>query len=118
MQQRGIVELKRQLSFVDWNLFTNLERYLIRHDVECECDDAGYDAETMAFIYKQQEPRSRNNRAFIEDDLYSLHGCMLYRCSIHNLKTECPASSQRSQHATNLDPNDMAYKHLIHCLFT
>ena len=79
MQQRGIVELKCQLSFVDWNLFTNLKRYLVRHDVECGCDDAGYDAETMAFTYNQQEPRSRNSRAFIDVDLYSLHSCMLYR---------------------------------------
>lgn len=85
MQQRGIVKLKCQLSFVNWNLFTNLKRYLVRHIVECECEDAGYNAETMAFIYNQQEPRSRNNRASIDVDLYSLHVCMLYsecRCAV------------------------------------
>lgn len=55
MQQRGIIELKCQLSFMSLNRFTNLKRYLVRHDVECGYEDAGYNAETMAFIYNQQE---------------------------------------------------------------
>lgn len=79
MQQRGIIELKCQLSFMSLNRFTNLKRYLVRHVVECGYEDAGYKCgDDGIYIHTtSKKPRSRNSRAIIDVDLYRPHGFIL-----------------------------------------
>lgn len=53
MQQRGIIELKCQLSFMSLNRFTNLKRYLYAMLLNADIKTLDINAETMAFIYIQ-----------------------------------------------------------------